>query len=112
MRRKIYPDSCVLIYRLQCIEPWAGKISQAFEPLEEIVLYVTDLTRLECRVLPCRQGDEEMLEIYERFFTRSDIRKLALSSQVFGFATELRASATTQNPRCHSFVGCHLGWLR
>jgi len=98
MNRRLYPDSCVLIYRLQNVEPWASAIAQALEPLETIRFFVTDLTRLECRVLPLRQSDRDLLNMYDRFFKRSDVTRIPLASKVFDLATELRANYPLKTP--------------
>lgn len=98
MPRRLYPDSCVLIYRLQCVEPWASAIAQALEPLENLHFFVTDLTRLECRVLPLRQNDPDLLGLYDRFFKRSDVTGIPFTGKVFDLATELRATYSLKTP--------------
>lgn len=98
MSRRLYPDSCVLIYRLQQVEPWAEKIARALEPLETLQFVVTDLTRMECRVLPLRQGDADLLGRYDRFFGRSDVTRIALAGKVFDLATGLRAEYSLKTP--------------
>jgi predicted nucleic acid-binding protein len=98
MTRRIYPDSCVLIYRIQHVEPWASAIARALEPLENLHFFVTDLTLLECRVFPLRQGDTDLLGLYDRFFKRSNVTRIPLAGRVFDLATELRAAHPLKTP--------------
>jgi predicted nucleic acid-binding protein len=110
MFRRIYLDSCVLIYRIQCVEPWADRIARALEPVENVRLFVTDLTRLECRVFPLRHGDADLLGRYERFFKRSDVAQIPLSHEVFDLATDLRASYSLKTPDAlHLAAAIHAG---
>lgn len=96
--RRIYWDSCIVIYRIQAVAPWAEKVAQLLEPAEEARLFYTDLTRLECRVLPMREGDSVLLALYERFFTRPDVTRIPLSREVFDYATTLRARHRIKTP--------------
>jgi len=110
MLRRLYPDSCVLIYRLQHVEPWAEQIARALEPLENLQFFVTDLTRMECRVLPLRQGDAELLNRYDLFFKRSDVVRIPLDGKVFDFATKLRAEYLLKTPDAlHLAAAIHSG---
>jgi len=96
--RRLYWDSCVVIYRLQGVEPWNLCVAAALAPIEEPRLVVTDLTRLECRVGPLRDNDRDTLALFDRFFMRPDIEKAPLSKAVFDLATELRAHHRLKTP--------------
>ena len=65
---RLYWDTCVLIYRLQAIEPWRSRIAGALALKREPGLVVTELSRLECRVKPLREGDASALARFDRFF--------------------------------------------
>lgn len=53
---------------------------------------VSDLVRLECRVLPIRNNDQPLLSKYDQFFNSSDLRLLPLTSTVCERATTIRAA--------------------
>jgi predicted nucleic acid-binding protein len=52
---------------------------------------VSDLVRLECRVLPIRCSDVTLLGRYDAFFASPDVRMLSLTAAVCDRATLLRA---------------------
>jgi predicted nucleic acid-binding protein len=95
---RVYWDSCVVIYRLQAVPPWDRRVAAAMEPIEELRLVVTDLTRLECRTQPLREKDQPMLALFDQFFQRPDIESVSLSKVVFDLATELRAQHLLKTP--------------
>jgi predicted nucleic acid-binding protein len=68
------------------------------EPIEELRLVVTDLTRLECRTQPLRDGDQPVLCVFDQFFQRPDIESVPMSRAVFDLATELRAQHLLKTP--------------
>lgn len=96
--RRVYWDSCVVIYRLQGASPWDRRVAAAMEPIERLRMVVTDLTRLECRTLPLRDGDQRAPHLFDRFFARPDLEFALLSRDVFDLATELRARHRLKTP--------------
>ena len=52
---------------------------------------VSDLTRLDCRVLPIRLADAVRWAEFDAFFARSDVTIVPLTPAVFDRATEIRA---------------------
>lgn len=96
--RKIYWDSCVVIYRIQALEPWSSRIADLMEPVESARIAVTDLTRLECRLRPLREGDLQTPSVFDRFFARPDIVKIDMTARLFDLATDLRARHRLKTP--------------
>lgn len=97
--KKIYWDSCILIYRIQQISPWAEIIAGKLSPqIDETQLCVTDLVRLECRLLPLREGNLELLQQFDRLFVQPGVVTVPLDAQVFNLATELRAQYRLKTP--------------
>lgn len=95
----IYWDSCVAIYRVENVAPWATTLAQWLALLEAgASLYVSDLTRMECRLAPLRAGNRELLERYDDFFAQPDLATAALSRAVFDRATALRAAHRLKTP--------------
>ena len=97
--KKIYRDSCILIYRIQQISPWAEIIARKFAPqMDESRLHSTHLARLECRVLPLREGNLKLLELFDKFFAQPAVVIVPLDARVFNLATELRAQDRLKTP--------------
>jgi uncharacterized protein len=61
-------------------------------------LVVSDLTRMECRLKPLREGDDALLADYDQFFAYSVTETLALSREVIDRATEIRAEYGIKTP--------------
>jgi predicted nucleic acid-binding protein len=97
--KQIFWDSCILIYRLQQISPWSETISRKFAPqIDESLLFATQLVRLECRILPMREGNLELLERFDKFFAQPEVVLVPLDVRVFNLATELRALNRLKTP--------------
>jgi predicted nucleic acid-binding protein len=97
--KKIYWDSCVLIYRVQQVAPWAEVIAQKFaSQLDAVRLYATHLVRLECRVLPLREGNLELLAQFDQFFAQPEVEIVPLDGRVVNLAPELRAEYQLKTP--------------
>lgn len=97
--KRIYWDSCIVIYRVQSVLPWSRHIAARIDPdLDAVQLHVTTLTRLECRVFPIRQKDTALLERFDDFFAHPSVRTLDLSRRLFEQATELRARHRLSTP--------------
>jgi predicted nucleic acid-binding protein len=91
---KIYLDSCVIIFLIEGPEPLRTAIrDQVTQPL-----WVSDLGRLECQVLPLRESNQVLLQRYQAFFASDDVRSVSLTAEVFDLATELRARHRIQTP--------------
>jgi uncharacterized protein len=90
----VYCDSMILIYYLDHIGPFQDRVASRLASLraagDQIV--VSDLTRLECRVMPIRLGDTFVLAKYDNFFALPDVRYVPLTTAVFDRATDLRAT--------------------
>lgn len=96
--RRIYWDSCIFIYRVQSVNPWKSIIEGLLSDIPDFRLAFTELTRLECLVLPMRANDSHLLNLYERIFSSPVINDIALDRNVFHLATELRAVARIKTP--------------
>jgi len=97
---RVYLDSCIVIYLIQGPESLSravrgGLVSDEEDPQ---VLCISDLTRLECRVWPVREGDQELLAQFDGFFASQDVEWLVIRTDMFDLATELRARHGTKAP--------------
>lgn len=91
----LYFDSCIGIYYVERRNPWYDALVLAVSGLENDIA-VSDLVRLECRVLPVRQADGALLVRFEQFFALTTI--VPLTTAVFDRATELRAKYNFKTP--------------
>ncbi len=97
--RRIYWDSCIAIYQVEMVEPWASRLKRDIEALgSDWSLHVSELTRLECRVGPMIAGHAELSARYDEFFGRSELVYAALDRGAFELATQLRAAHRLKTP--------------
>jgi len=107
----VYLDSCVVIYLIQGPEGLSRTILKALRSHEgePPVSFTSDLTRLECRVLPLRQGNNELLRQFDEFFASADLAKLPITTETFDLATELRALHGVKTPDALHLAAAILG---
>lgn len=67
----IYLDSCIVIYLTEGPDHFREICYQSLAKYKTggVQLCFTDLTRLECRALPLRKGQQRILEEYDNFFS-------------------------------------------
>jgi predicted nucleic acid-binding protein len=97
---KVYFDSCIVIYLVEKREPFRTRIRGQFHRLtvpHSTVVY-TDLTRLECRVMPLALGQTDQLTDFDDYFVQPGLTWHAMSPAVFDLATELRARHRLKTP--------------
>ncbi len=89
---RVYLDSCIVIYLVEEHLDYAPRLDTILADLSkdtEIFLQVSDLTELECLVLPLRQKNQSVLDKYRAWFESVEI--LSLGREVFRRAAQLRA---------------------
>ena len=85
----IYVDAAPLIYLVEHVPQYGDLVAQRLSSTDALV--VSDLSRLECRVKPMRDGNTALLDEFDRFFNESVSEVLALSREVIDRATEIRS---------------------
>ena len=93
----VYPDGAAAISLVGNVAPWEATV-QAFLRKPGAVPQASVLTRMECRVLPLREGRAELLADYDAFFASLDGGLLGLNAAVFEKATGLRARLNLRTP--------------
>jgi predicted nucleic acid-binding protein len=90
----IYWDSGVIIRLIEGSSDVRTPIEMQLAQFRRgVPLAVTSrLTRLECRAKPLREGQQELLAIYQAFFTSPEVSLLEVSAEVIEKATDLRAA--------------------
>src|SRR3989442_7532438 len=89
---RLYLDSCIVIYLVEEHPDYAPKLDAVLADLSadrQIFLQVSDLTELECLVLPLRQKNQPLLNKYRDWFESAEA--LSLGRDVFRRAAQLRA---------------------
>ena len=116
---RAYLDACVVIYYVEHHLTLYPRVKAAlFRPGgEDVTPVLSDLTRMECRVLPLRRQDQQLLDRYDDFFGLSDSGHAAMDGAVFDLATELRARHGLKTPDALHLAaairsGCDELWTR
>jgi predicted nucleic acid-binding protein len=78
-----------LIYLVEHVPQFGELVASRLSSTDVIV--VSELSRLECRVKPLREGDTALLDEFDRFFDESVSEVIVLSREVMDRATEIRA---------------------
>lgn len=97
---RIYLDSCIVIYLVEGSIDVRNNIRHRLRQNngDNRVFYVTDLTRLECRVKPIRNKAHSVLDDYECFFSNEYLVFIPFNTSVFNLATEIRAQYNIKTP--------------
>lgn len=87
---RLYLDSAVIIYHVQRVIPFAASVD-LWVSAGGTVLVSSELARMECLVLPIRNGDAALVAEFDTFFDARLGRKVDISASVFRRAAEIRA---------------------
>jgi len=90
---RVYCDSVILIYYLEGGPPFQARATHRLTALWAAgdVVVISDLVRLECRMLPVQFGDAASLAQYDALFAQPNVERVPLTTAVFDRATALRA---------------------
>jgi predicted nucleic acid-binding protein len=97
MTGRLYLDAAPVIYTVEQVAIYAAA-GDARLSVAEVVQVVSDLTRMECRVKPVRDGNEELLKDYDDYFEGVGTEIVALSREVIDRATTIRAQYGFKTP--------------
>jgi len=108
---RIYLDACIVIYLIQGPQELSTTILQALGTKEgdAFAVFISDLTRLECRVWPIREGDDDLLRQFDDFFASEDLTRIPITTETFDLATELRGLHGTKTPDALHLAAAILG---
>ena len=91
---KLFLDACSIIYLIESQERLGQKtrllITEALQNKTQLV--ISRLSFLECRVLPLKTKDDELLSRYNNFFKLPSLEIIELTEDVINLATDLRAN--------------------
>lgn len=94
---RIYLDTAPVIYTIEQVPLYAAAVDARLSATG-IMLVASDLTRMECRVKPLRDGNTDLLKDYDEFFENAVMEIVALSREVIDRATEIRAQYGFKTP--------------
>ena len=75
---RLYLDAAPVIYTVEQVEGFATAVDERIGS-SEVTLVASDLTRMECRVKPLREGNAELLKDFDEFFNG------AISARLYPF---------------------------
>ena len=85
-----------MIYLIERVPYYGDLVARRLSSSDFLI--VSDLSRLECRVKPIRDGNGALLDEYDQFFVESVSEVLGLSRAVIDRATEIRARYSFKTP--------------
>ena len=87
-------DASALIYLVEGAEPFASRIrlelARTTKKYPKLLVAVSRLSWLECRIRPMRDNDHVTLAAFDNFFARPDLIWVELSKNVVELATTIR----------------------
>ncbi len=94
---RVYIDSAPIIYLVEGVSPYVDRLIQRLSP-EETCQVCSDLSRLECRMKPLRDGEKALLKAFDTYFDEIMGETVPLSRIVIDRATEIRARYGFKTP--------------
>jgi predicted nucleic acid-binding protein len=94
---RLYLDTAPIIYTVEQVADFAPLVDVRLS-VENVVLVVSDLTRMECRVKLLRDGDNILLHEFDEFLQNAVAETVSLSREVIDKATEIRATYGFKTP--------------
>jgi hypothetical protein len=86
----VHLDAAPVIYTVEEVSPYAPAVDTLLSA-SEVVQVASDLTRLECRIKPLRNGDAALLKDYDDYFHEAVAEIVILLREVIDHAAEIRA---------------------
>ena len=94
---RLYLDTAPVIYTVENVPIYAKAVDNRLSD-PEIERVVSDLTRMECRIRPLRDGNMDLLKDFDDFFNEIVSEIISLSREVIDYATEIRAHYEFKTP--------------
>jgi uncharacterized protein len=94
---RLYLVSAPIIYHVERTLPFAGAVDARLS-VSGVVLVSSELARLECIVLPLRNGDVARVGDFDMFFDARVHELVDFTGAVFRRAAQIRASGNFKTP--------------
>ena len=90
---RLYLDTSVIVSLIEGTSDLKSRIWAEVSRFggDEVTFVCTPLTRLECLVKPLRTADIDLQDLYERYFSASEVRMVEIGTAVWDQATHIRA---------------------
>jgi uncharacterized protein len=88
MTVRLYLDAAPVIYTVEQVALYAAAVDARLSATD-VVQVASDLTRMECRVKPLRDGNHELLKDYDDYFEGAVVEIIALSREIMDRATAI-----------------------
>jgi predicted nucleic acid-binding protein len=97
MSMRVYLDAAPVIYLVENVTPFVQPLVARLSGAD-VVQVCSDLTRLECRVQPLRDGQDVVLNAYDTYFATIVSEVTPLTREVLDRATAIRAQYGFRTP--------------
>lgn len=94
---RYYIDSAPIVYLVEQVQPYPTAVRSKLSA-QGLILVTSELTRLECRVNPLRDGDTVLLQDFDEYFASTIAEIASLTRNVIDRATEIRAQFNFKTP--------------
>jgi uncharacterized protein len=94
---RVYLDAAPVIYTVEQVPLYAAAVDARLSA-HGIVRVASDLTRMECRVKPLREGNADLLKDFDDYFEEALAEIVALSRELIDRTTEIRAQYGFKTP--------------
>jgi uncharacterized protein len=90
----LFLDANIVIYALESLASWGSlaRTRLAIAQAAGDTFTISDLVRMECLVLPIRQGNTTVAAQYRAFFARGDVTVASITAAVCDRAARIRAT--------------------
>src|SRR5689334_18166283 len=94
---RVYLDTALIIYLVEAVTPYVTTVEVRLSNPDTYQV-CSDLSWLECRVKPMREGDIDLLADYDDYFDMNAREVMPLTREVIDHATALRARYGFKTP--------------
>ena len=94
---RVYLDTAPVIYLVEEVPNYAELVDRRVS-VADVIQVTSDLTRMECRVKPLREGNTALLQDYDDYFAEVVEETVVLSRAVIDRATDIRARYGFRTP--------------
>lgn len=89
----IYLDSCLVIYLVEEHPTFAALLENSIANAPNSIFVVSDLTEMECLVIPFRKNNQQLIDKYYHWFEKTKV--ISLNKVIFHQVAKLRADFTS-----------------
>ena len=94
---RVYLDTAPVIYLVEAVPNYAEMVDRRVSAAD-VIQVASDLTRMECRMKPLREGNTALLQDYDDYFAEVVAEVVVLSRAVLDRATDIRARYGFKTP--------------